>query len=115
MNTRLNQKPNWPELARQANGSVAKLAKLCGVSVRTLERYFLKNMGKKPKTWLVEQRQKQAIQLLRNGASVKVTASLLGYRFAHHFSREFRNYWGCCPTTQRASVERMAGVGVRRV
>jgi transcriptional regulator GlxA family with amidase domain len=104
VNTRLNHVQDWVALGRQCNWSVRTLAKSCDVSVRTLERHFLKNMGTNPKLWLAAQRQKQAMELLRDGSSVKATASQLGYRYANHFSREFKGYWGYCP--QRANVDR---------
>ncbi|HWY29504.1 MAG TPA: helix-turn-helix transcriptional regulator [Candidatus Acidoferrum sp.] len=92
MNTKLNCVENWPELAKQANWTVGKLAKQCKVSPRTLERFFLKNMVKSPKTWLLEQRQQQAGNLLHNGYSVKELASILGYKYPSHFSLEFKRY-----------------------
>ena len=98
MNTRLHHIQNWPELAREANWSAAALAKECRVSVRTLERYFLKHFGDNPKAWLSEQQQRLAIQLMQNGSTIKETATLLGYKHATHFSRSFKNHWGHCPT-----------------
>ena len=96
---KLDDSRDWLALAKQANWSVTKLARLCNISVRTLERHFVKAMGKSPKTWLLEQRQRQAGELLReNGRSVKEIASKLGYKQAHHFSLEFKRYWGVCPT-----------------
>ena len=109
MNSRLLHIQNWPELAQQANWCVAALARLCGVSVKTLERHFHKNMGTTVKALLVEQRQHRAIELLRDGSSVKETASQLGYSYAHHFSREFKKHYGCCPTTQMASTKPKPG------
>ena len=103
MNTKLNQNPDWPKLARQANWSVAKLAKLCRVSSRTLERHFMNSMKMSPKAWMADERQKEAMELLRDGSSIKETAWSLGYKHAQHFSREFKHYWGFCPTTQAAS------------
>ena len=41
-NSRLKHIQNWPEWARVANWSAATLAQNCGVSLRTLERHFLK-------------------------------------------------------------------------
>ncbi len=98
MNTRLNHIQNWSELTQQASWSVAVLARKRGVSVRTLERYFRKRMPKSPKAWLLEQRQLRAIELLRDGCSVKETAALLGYTHADHFSHEFKKHWGRSPT-----------------
>ncbi|MGD0207344.1 MAG: helix-turn-helix transcriptional regulator [Verrucomicrobiota bacterium] len=102
MNTRLNYVEDWLLLARKANWSVTKLADLCNVSVRTMERHFLKTTGKTPKVWLAEQRLKRARELLSEGSSVKETAFQLGYKYPHHFSRGFKGYWGYCPTMQTA-------------
>jgi transcriptional regulator GlxA family with amidase domain len=46
MNTKLNHVQDWLKLAKQANWSVSKLAKLCQVSTNTLRRHFLASMGK---------------------------------------------------------------------
>jgi AraC family transcriptional regulator len=110
MNTRLHHIQNWPELAQQVKWSAAALAKKCGVSVRTLERYFFNHMGKGPKAWLSEQRQNQAIELLQKGCSVKETAACVGYKHATHFSREFKRYWGCSAKTRTTLLSQsMAG------
>jgi transcriptional regulator GlxA family with amidase domain len=98
MNVRLSKIQNFPELTVQANWSVAALAELCGVSVRTLERHFWEACGKKPKAWLAEQRQRQALELIKDGSSVKETAAQLGYKHSTHLSRAFKRYWGDCPT-----------------
>lgn len=98
MNSKLNQTQDWLEVAIKANWSVAKVAKLCGVSVRSLELYFLKTKGKTPRTWLSEQRQIKGIELLRKGTSVKETAADLNYKYAQHFSRDFKRMLGYCPT-----------------
>lgn len=98
MNSRLNQIQDWLPLAQHANWSVTRLAKLCKVSVRTIERHFLKTIGKAPKAWMTEQRQMQAVKHLRNGSLVKETASLLGYRHAATFTREFKKIYGQNPT-----------------
>jgi AraC family transcriptional activator of pyochelin receptor len=97
VNTLLNHSPDWPNLAKQANWSVTKLAKLCKVSSRTLERHFIKLMNKTPKEWMVEHRRMRALELLRDGSSVKETASQLGYRYVNNLSREFKNHWGTSP------------------
>ena len=108
MNTKLNHIQNWAELARQANWSVSKLAKICDVSVRTLERRFLKQTGKHPKKWLIDQRQKQAVRLLRTGVYVKEVASQLGFKYAHHLSREFNRFWSHYPTAIEVARQRRA-------
>ena len=104
MNSRLNQVQNWPELARQAHWSAATLAKNCGISLRTLERYFLKEMGKRPKTWLTEQRQWEANELIQGGSSVKETAAQLDFKHPSHLTNAFKKQWGCCPRDKAAPV-----------
>ena len=112
MNTHLHHIQNWPGLARQAKWSASALAAKCGVSVRTLERHFLKQMGKPPKLWLAEQRQLMAIELLRNGSTVKEAAGHAGYGHASTFSREFKKNWGNCPETHCASFRTAKMVSV---
>lgn len=51
-----------------------------------------------------DQRQRQAIELLRSGASVKETAAQLGYRQAHNFSQVFKERWGHCPTAVEGNM-----------
>ena len=97
MINRLDRIQNWIELAREAGWSVSRMADQCGVSLRTLERYFLKRMGRSPKVWLAEQRFRRATELLRGGCSIKETAMDIGYKYAHHFSRDFKNYRNSFP------------------
>jgi AraC-like DNA-binding protein len=98
MNRRLHQIQNWPELARQAGYSPSKLAKVCGVSLRTLQRFFIQKMAKNPKVWLAERRQLDAVEELKKCSCLKEAASNLGYKHPHHFSRDFKAHWGYCPT-----------------
>ncbi|HEY5043667.1 MAG TPA: AraC family transcriptional regulator [Verrucomicrobiae bacterium] len=100
MNTRLKylEEHEWLKLAQQAEWSVSRLAKLCSVSVRGLELYFHAKIGRTPKKWLVEQRQKQAVILLLDGYLVKEVSSQLAYKQPNHFSREFKRQIGYCPT-----------------
>jgi AraC-like DNA-binding protein len=102
MNTKLNHVQDWLKMAKQANWSVSKLSKTFNVTPRTLERFFIREMGKTPKAWLLEQRQKQAVELLCDGTSVKEAASLLGYQHASTFTREFKKSSGQCPNALAA-------------
>jgi transcriptional regulator GlxA family with amidase domain len=94
MNTKLNHVQDWLKLAKQANWSVSKLAKLCQVSTNTLRRHFLASMGKPPRFWLAEERQRQAVELLRAGSSsIKETATRMGYKQQTNFTRKFKEHW----------------------
>lgn len=104
MGAHLNRIENWLQLAQEANWSVAVLAKNCGVTVRTLERHFNKNMGTTPKRWIAKQKQQKVLKLLEVHHSVKETAVSLGYRHPTQFSHEFKMYWGCPPTSFRFEV-----------
>ena len=95
--THINQ---WPKLAQEAKWSASALAKMCGFSKDTLRRYFLKQTNKTPRVWLAEQRQHQAIELLRDGSTVKETATCLGYKQQTNFTRAFKEFWGVCPSLQ---------------
>jgi transcriptional regulator GlxA family with amidase domain len=97
MNTRLDHIGNWPELAREANWSSSVLAEKCGVSLRTLERFFLNYSGTNPRAWLDEQRQRRAIELLKHGLSVKEVANQLAYKDQRHFSHAFKRRNGHAP------------------
>ncbi len=114
MNTRLRHIQNWPQLAQQSNWSASLLAKQCGVSVRTLHRYFLRETGKNTKTWLAEQRLRQGFELLCNGTSVKETASCLGYKQPANFTREYKHHWGFCPSLQPPTVNPAQTTNVRK-
>ena len=97
MNIKINSVQDWLFLVRQADWSVARLAKLNRINERTLRRYFLKNIGDTPKLWITEQRLKLAIKLLKHGLSAKETAYQLGYRHYETFSRDFKKWHGQSP------------------
>lgn len=96
---RLKHIQNWPELAREVKWSASALAKKCGVSVRTLHRYFIKHMKKNTKAWLADQRQENAFELLSVGSSsIKETADCLGYKQQTNFTRQYKSQTGICPS-----------------
>jgi len=101
----LEQIQNWPERAQAAKWCAATLAKNCGVSLRTLERHFLKEMGQSPKKWLLEQRHQKAKEMLKEGVDHKEAADTVGYDFdnLHNFSRDFKANMGHCPTNKIAA------------
>ena len=96
--SRLHAICDWLKLARNARFRAACLAEACGVSLRQLERFILRTVGKTPQQWLNALRQCEAITLLKQGKPIKEITYLLGYRQPSHFSREFKRVHGMCPS-----------------
>jgi AraC-like DNA-binding protein len=99
---------SWPQLAHQADYSVSGLAKACGVSVRSLERFFMPAFGDTPRRWLKRLRMQRAIEILRDGSTIRQTAFSLGYTDPSHFSREFKKCYGFVPTKYPNSLAKTA-------
>lgn len=85
---------NWDELAFTANYDPNKLAVLCGLSLRQLERRFQRRFGCTPQRWLNERRMNAAQEMLRSRLPIKVIASDLGYKHTSHFCRHFKLFYG---------------------
>jgi AraC-like DNA-binding protein len=94
----LNLIKNWPQLAEAAHYRVNDLARLCGVSIRTLQRFCLWKTSSSPQRCLNDLRQKLALPLMEAGQSVKEVANQLGYKQASHFSREYKHFHGMPPS-----------------
>lgn len=95
---RLLRLDDWEGLAEVSQYSASRLAGLCGVSVRTLERFFMLHRGCAPQRWLNDLRQRQALRLIATGLSAKEVATRLHYKQASHFSREFKRFHGFPPS-----------------
>lgn len=108
MSARLGRITDWLERAQRANWCIATLAKDCGMSLSTLERHFQVTMGQCPREWLNAERMRWARELLCDNASVKETASRLGYLNQHHFSFAFKKHHGHPPSRHEREV-RTAG------
>ena len=89
------------------SGNCADLAKMCGTSVNTLQRQFLKATGVPVKKWLLNRKMEYAVQLLMyNDYSIKETADRLGFADRYHFSKVFKQYFGITP----AQLVRSGGI-----
>ena len=98
---------DWPKRAAQAKWGVAILAKETGVSLSTLNRYFLKVMRQSPREWVNGFRMREARELLVNGGplSIKEICKLLGYASQHHFSFAFKKHHGYPPSLHWQKAE----------
>ena len=93
----LRGRSQWEDLARAAGYDLTRLARLCNVSTRTLQRYFARQ-GLRGSHWLRELRLKEAYQSLLSGERVKVAALDCGYEHLSNFSRDFKQQFGVPPS-----------------
>jgi AraC-like DNA-binding protein len=83
------------------------MAALCaesGVSVRTVERSFRKDLGVDFESWRRQVRLTKAVQLLVSGCSIKEVACRVGYRQSSTLVEMFRRTFG---TTPKAWITRL--------
>jgi transcriptional regulator GlxA family with amidase domain len=80
---------NWAELAKSADYRVNKLAEMCGVSRRTLHRFFLRTMKRSPRDFLEGVRLDHGLTLVGTGKSVKEAAWQLGFKDPAYFSKKY--------------------------
>ena len=83
------------------------LPKLCaraGVSVRTLQRAFRKDVGSDFESWRRQARLTKAVELLVAGHSVKQVAFEIGYRQTSAFVELFRRTFGATPKAWTISL-----------
>ena len=90
-------------LANQSNYQPVKMARLCQISLRHLERMFKVESGCTPREWLKMQRLNNALLMLRNAQSVKQVAYALAYPQIPQFCREFKMRFGITPKDFRQS------------
>ena len=88
---------DWHNLAVTAQFRPRAVAAICGLSVRTIQRYFKKTYDTTLGEWLRTYRLELAYQKLCNGEPIKCVALDLGYKQLSHFSRDFKKQYGCAP------------------
>lgn len=94
-----------------ANPALSRpLADLCdhvGVSVRTVQRTFRKDVGTDFESWRRQVRLTKAVELLVSGYSVKEVAFAVGYRQSSAFVEAFRRTFGTTPKAWTLSLEKL--------
>lgn len=86
------------------------LAALChdaGVSVRTIQRIFRKDMGINFESWRRQIRLTKAVELLVAGRSVKEVSFCVGYRQSSAFVETFRRSFGMTPKAWTVSLKKL--------
>lgn len=101
MTTRRINIDAWKSLGPVASYNAKKLASLCGVSVRQLERDFQSRTRGSPKDWLTKQRLEAAKTGLLAGRTVKETAFDVGFGNPAYFCRWFKVHVGLSPGSFR--------------
>lgn len=95
----------WEMLAAVAHYNAKKLANLCKLSMRQLERDFKYNLNCAPQKWLNRQRILAAKRLLFSGEPVKYVAAELYFKQPSHFCRHFKSYANMTPSQYIASCK----------
>jgi AraC-like DNA-binding protein len=103
--SRLLRIEDWAYIARNAHYLCNRMAVLCSVSERQLERFFLKQFEQTPKRWLQSLRMSYALGLIKRGYSTKAAAQELHFRGPSQFCREFKKHFGHPPGNYAPEVE----------
>lgn len=86
--------------------SVAEIAELCGYHPSYFTSIFYREMGQKPKQFLISERIKLAKQGLLSGEPIEALAERLGYAGIHYFSNNFKKVTGVSPSQFRQRPDR---------
>ncbi len=97
MSRKLENIKDWRPLAREADFEPRKMAALCNVSERQLERHFKEHMRMPPRRWLQRLRCGLAKKLMASGYSTKAAAKDLKFTSASHFCHAFKRTTGFSP------------------
>jgi AraC-like DNA-binding protein len=89
----------WERVAREADFRPARMAALCSISERQLERIFKRYLNCTPSQWLRELQCRLAKDLIGQGYSSKAAAAELKFATDAHFCREFKKVFGTSPQT----------------
>jgi AraC-like DNA-binding protein len=95
---RLNLAHRWMAEHLDSHEPIARLCDYLAVAPATLHREFVLQTGLSPADFFHKLKMRTALDLLRNGLSIKETAATLGYRCFNDFSRAIHRYYGHPPS-----------------
>ena len=91
--------------APEQTTTLAALCRGAGMSVRTIQRIFRKDIGIDFEGWRRQARLTKAVELLLAGHSVKQVSFCIGYRQPSAFVEGFRRSFGMTPKVWAISLE----------
>lgn len=97
MKCRLAQIEQWEPVAQAARFQPSGMAALCWVSLRQLERHFIKRFQQTPGKWTRALRCRLARELIAKGWSNKAAAFELHFSNESHLCHEFMIHYGQSP------------------
>jgi transcriptional regulator GlxA family with amidase domain len=99
MSGRLLRIQNWEKLAVEAKFEPARMAALCPISLRQMQRFFVQQFAQTPSEWAGVLRGRLALKLVLRGWQNKAIAEELGYADESHFCHAFKRVYGFPPQT----------------
>lgn len=82
-----------------------EIARELGISLRQLERLFMRHLDTSPKRFILETRLDRARNLLvQTDRSITEVAIASGFRSPSHFSKVYRARYGIAPVSQRSTL-----------
>jgi AraC-like DNA-binding protein len=87
----------WEQVAREADFNPSKMASLCSISERQLQRIFKRHLNCTPSRWLRELQCRLARDLIQSGYTSRAAAAELKFASEAHFCREFKKVFGNPP------------------
>ena len=97
MSELLGETCDWERLARESGFKTPRMALLCSMSARHLQRIFRKQFGRTPRSWLRVLQCRLAKALIAQGCSSKAAAAELNFATEAHFCREFKKIYMVSP------------------
>jgi len=97
MSGRLLRIEQWETLARQADFQPAKMAALCSISLRQLERFFALRFGQTPGEWNRAMKCRRALKLIIEGYSNKAVVAEMKFASEPHLCHQFKQVYGASP------------------
>lgn len=97
MTSSLLKMQGWEQVAKEAEFNPSKMASLCSISERQLQRIFKRHLRCTPSRWLRDLQCRLAKELIAQGYSSKAAAAELKFASESHFCREFKKVFGHPP------------------